>query len=128
MTELRQVYKCNICGNIVEVVHTGAGTLVCCGQPMELMAPQTADSAYEKHVPVIEAAPEGTRVRVGSVDHPMIDEHWIEWIEVVADGKVYREYLKPGQPPVAVFCAPFEKVTEAREYCNLHGLWIAKKE
>ncbi len=126
MTELRQVFKCNICGNIVEVLHTGVGTLVCCGQPMELMAPQTADSAYEKHVPVIEATETGTSVKVGSVDHPMLDKHWIEWIEVVADGKVCREYLEPGQPPVAHFCALVDKVTEARAYCNLHGLWRDK--
>lgn len=126
MTELRQIYKCDICGNVVEVVHTGAGVLVCCGEPMVHMEPQTADSAYEKHVPVIEAADAGTLVKVGSVDHPMIDAHWIEWIEVVVDGKVYREYLQPSQPPSATFCVPFEKVTEARSYCNLHGLWRDK--
>ncbi|NLY53957.1 MAG: desulfoferrodoxin [Firmicutes bacterium] len=126
MTQLRQVYKCNLCGNIVEVIHAGGGTLVCCGQPMELMLPQTADSAYEKHVPVIEPAEEGTLVKVGSVNHPMTEQHWIEWIELVAAGKVYRQYLEPGQPPVATFCAPFDKVEEARAYCNLHGLWRDK--
>lgn len=126
MRELREIYKCDICGNIVEVVHGGAGVLVCCGEPMKLMEHQTADSAYEKHVPVIEAHEDGTVVKVGSVDHPMIDAHWIEWIEAVAGDKVYRKYLKPGELPHAYFCVPFEEVTEARAYCNLHFLWRDK--
>lgn len=126
MTELRQIYKCQICGNIVEVLHTGKGALHCCGKPMELMQPQTADSAKEKHVPVIEKTEAGVAVKVGSVDHPMLDAHWIEWIEVVADGKVYRQFLQAGQPPAAHFCVPAEDVEGARAYCNLHGLWQDK--
>ncbi len=124
MTERLQVFKCGVCGNIVEVMHAGAGELVCCGQPMKLYAENTVDAAKEKHVPVIECTAEGVKVKVGSVTHPMEDKHWIEWVEVIADGKVYRQYLNPGQAPEAVFPIKADKVT-AREYCNLHGLWKA---
>ncbi|MGI6358563.1 MAG: desulfoferrodoxin [Bacillota bacterium] len=127
MTELKQVYKCNICGNMVEVVHAGQGELVCCGQPMELMVPQTADKTLEKHVPVIEKTDDGFMVTVGSTAHPMMEKHYIEWIELIADGKVYRQFLQPGQPPKAEFCIDAEKVS-AREYCNLHGLWQSEQE
>ncbi|MBU4201667.1 MAG: desulfoferrodoxin [Candidatus Altiarchaeota archaeon] len=122
MTELRQVYKCNICGNIVEVLHTGAGTLVCCGQPMQLFEEKTEDEGKEKHVPVIEKIEGGVKVRVGSVPHPMEDAHHIEWVEVIAGGKSCRKFLKPGDEPEAEFKIDAEQVT-AREYCNVHGLW-----
>lgn len=122
MTKKNEIYKCPLCGNIVEVVHTGAGELVCCGQPMELMTENTVDAAKEKHVPVIEKVTGGFRVKVGSVPHPMEEKHWIEWIELMADGKVYRQNLAPGDAPEALFCIDASTVT-AREYCNLHGLW-----
>lgn len=122
MTELLQVYKCKICGNIVEVVHTGAGGLVCCGQPMTLMQANTVDAAKEKHVPVIDKVPGGFKVKIGSVPHPMEAAHYIEWIELQADGRVYKQFLKPGDKPEAVFLVEAAKVG-AREYCNLHGLW-----
>ncbi len=125
MTEVRQVYKCNICGNIVEVLHAGAGELVCCGQPMELLTENTVDAAREKHVPVIEKTGEGFRVTVGSILHPMQDDHYIEWIELIADGQVYRQDLKPGDAPEATFCIRAQSV-KAREHCNLHGHWMAQ--
>lgn len=122
MTERLQVYVCEICGNIVEVIHDGVGELVCCNEPMKLMKENTVDAAKEKHVPVIEKAAEGIKVKVGSVPHPMEEKHYIEWIEVIVDGKAYRQFLNPGEAPEAVFCIEGEKIT-AREYCNLHGLW-----
>lgn len=125
MTELKQVYKCSVCGNIVEVVHPAGGTLTCCGQPMTLLKENTSDGAKEKHVPVIEKVEGGVLVKVGSVDHPMLDNHYIEWIEIHTENKVYRKYLKPGEKPEAFFAVE-EKVLFAREYCNLHGLWKAE--
>lgn len=122
MTKKNEIYKCPLCGNIVEVVHTGAGELVCCGQPMDLMTENTVDAAKEKHVPVIEKMDNGFKVKVGSVPHPMEEKHWIEWIELMADGKVYRQNLSPGDAPEAFFRIEASEVT-AREYCNLHGLW-----
>lgn len=124
MTKLNQVYKCNLCGNIVEVVHVGAGELVCCGQAMELLVEKTQDEGNEKHVPVVEKTDKGYRVKVGSVAHPMQKAHFIEWIELLADGKSYRKYLRPGKVAEAEFCVQADKV-EVREYCNLHGLWKA---
>lgn len=124
MTKLNEVYKCNLCGNIVEVLHTGAGALVCCNEPMVLMVENTVDASREKHVPVIEIGPAGITVKVGSVPHPMEAAHYIEWIELIADGKVYRQQLQPGQAPEATFPVIAKQVT-AREYCNLHGLWLA---
>ena len=118
------LYKCEICGNIVEVLHNEAGVLVCCGKPMILLKENSTDAAQEKHVPVIEKTGDGYRVTVGSVPHPMLDEHYIEWIALCADGVTHRKFLKPGDEPVAEFCVSAEKVT-AHEYCNLHGLWIA---
>ena len=123
-TKKLEVYLCEICGNIVEVVHKGGGTLVCCGEPMKLLEEQTADAATEKHVPVIEKTADGVKVTVGSVPHPMIDEHYIEWIEIIADGKAYREFLSPGDAPEATFCISAEEIT-AREHCSIHGLWKA---
>ena len=122
MTEQKQVYKCNICGNIVEVLHTGVGQLVCCGQPMELLVERTEDVGKEKHVPVIEKTETGIRVKVGSIPHPMEENHYIEWIEVIADGVIYRRFLNPGDKPEAEFEIVAENIT-VREYCNVHGLW-----
>lgn len=124
MTERLQIYKCEICGNIVELLHEGAGELVCCGEPMRLFEENTVDAAREKHVPVIEKTEDGYKVTVGSVPHPMTEEHYIEWIELVADGVAYRRFLHPGDTPEATFCIQAAQVI-AREYCNLHGLWRA---
>lgn len=124
MAEIMQVYKCDVCGNIVEVLHGGEGELVCCGEPMKLMKENTVDAAKEKHVPVIEKTADGWRVTVGAVAHPMEEKHYIEWIELIADGIVYRAVLKPGDKPEAEFKVKAVKVS-AREYCNLHGLWKA---
>jgi superoxide reductase len=124
MTKLNEVYKCNLCGNIVEVVHPGAGALVCCNEPMVLLVENTVDASREKHVPVIEIGADSITVKVGSVPHPMETAHYIEWIELIADGKVYRQQLQPGQAPEATFPVIAKQVT-AREYCNLHGLWVA---
>ncbi|BCS54383.1 desulfoferrodoxin [Geobacter sp. SVR] len=125
MPNLLEVYKCDLCGNIVEVVHGGGSNLVCCGQNMTLQAENTVDAAKEKHVPVIEVVEGGVKVTVGSVVHPMEEKHYIEWIEIVADGKAYRQFLKPGQTPEAFFPVQAANLT-AREYCNLHGQWAAK--
>ena len=124
MTEIDQVYKCSVCGNIVEVVHASVGELVCCNKPMELLKENTTDAAQEKHVPVIEKTENGFLVKVGSVAHPMEDDHYIEWIELLADNRSYRKFLKPGDAPQAEFNIKADKVS-AREYCNLHGLWKA---
>ena len=121
-TEKLQVYKGELCGNIVEVLHTGVGELVCCNEPMELLSENSVDAAQEKHVPVIEKTDHGIKVTVGSVPHPMEEKHYIEWIELVADGKSYTEFLNPGDAPEAVFCIEADQVT-AREYCNVHGHW-----
>jgi len=124
MAEKLEVYKCEACGNIVEVLHGGGGELVCCGEPMKLMVENTVDAAKEKHVPAIEKVDGGVKVKVGSVAHPMESKHYIEWIEIIADGKAYRQFLNPGDAPEALFKVEAQKVT-AREYCNLHGLWKA---
>ena len=125
MTELKQIYKCNICGNIVEVLHVGVGQLVCCGQPMELLTEKTKDVGLEKHVPVIEKVGGKVKVKVGSVPHPMEEKHYIEWVEIIANGKICRKFLKPGEKPEAEFETTAERI-EAREYCNIHGLWKTK--
>ena len=122
MTKLNQVYKCDVCGNIVEMLHTGDDDLVCCGQNMVLQEENTVDAVKEKHVPVIEKIKGGILVKVGSVEHPMIDTHYIEWIEVQTDKKVYRKNLKPGDKPQAEFMLD-EDILYAREYCNIHRLW-----
>lgn len=124
MADRMQVYKCEICGNIVEVLHAGKGALVCCNQPMKLMSENTVDASLEKHVPVIEKTADGVTVKVGSVAHPMEEKHYIEWVEVIIDGKIERQYLAPGESPAASFAVKGGTVT-AREYCNLHGLWKA---
>ena len=122
MTKQLEVYKCELCGNIVEVLHAGAGELVCCGQPMTNFAENTVDAAKEKHVPVVEKVEGGYLVKVGSVAHPMEEKHLIEWVELIAGGKVQRQFLKPGDAPEATFKTS-ESDVYAREYCNLHGLW-----
>lgn len=122
MAERLQVYKCNICGNIVEVLHGGVGELVCCGQPMELLKEKTEDVGQEKHVPVIESAEAGVKVKVGSVPHPMEENHYIEWVELHAGGTTCIQFLKPGSEPEAEFDTKAEAVG-AREYCSVHGLW-----
>ncbi|MBA3029177.1 MAG: desulfoferrodoxin [Desulfobacteraceae bacterium] len=122
MAQVNEVYKCMVCGNIIAVLHGGAGELTCCGQAMKLFVENTTDAAKEKHVPVIEKIAGGVKVSVGEVAHPMTPEHSIEWIEILADGKSYRQFLKPGDAPVAVFNIEASSIT-AREYCNLHGLW-----
>ncbi len=124
MAKRLEVFKCELCGHIVEVLHDGAGELVCCGQPMTKLTENTTDAAKEKHVPVIEKVEGGYKVKVGSVPHPMEEKHYIEWIELIADGKAYRQFLKPGETPEAFFKLEAASVT-AREYCNLHGLWKA---
>jgi len=121
---LKQIYKCSVCGNIVEVLHAGGGQLVCCGQPMELLQEKKEDEGLEKHVPVIEKTLNGVKVKIGSIPHPMEEAHYIQWIEIVADGFSYRRFLKPGDKPEAEFAVTAEKI-EAREYCNVHGLWKA---
>ncbi len=122
MAKQLEVYKCEVCGNIVEVLHGSFGELVCCGQPMDLMDEQTADKSTEKHVPVIEKTSNGYKVTVGSTLHPMEEKHYIEWIELLVDGKAYREFLQPGKDPAAEFSVEGNDIF-AREYCNVHGLW-----
>lgn len=122
MTQLNEIYRCEVCGNVVEVAHAGIGELVCCGQPMKKLVENTVDASREKHVPVVERTDDGILVKVGSVAHPMEAAHYIEWIEVIANGKVMRTHLKPGMVPEARFkCAGDSFMV--REYCNLHGLW-----
>ena len=123
MTKNREIYKCNICGNIVEVLHAGVGGLVCCGEEMELLKEKTEDSSVEKHVPYIEKTEDGIIVKVGqNQDHPMVEEHYIEWIQILADGATYRKFLKPGDKRQALFEITANEIS-AREYCNVHGLW-----
>jgi superoxide reductase len=122
MAERLEIYKCEVCGNIVEVMHGGEGSLVCCGEEMKLFTENTVDAAREKHVPVIEKTAAGYKVKIGAEPHPMEESHYIEWIELVAGDKAYRQFLKPGDAPEAVFAIDADEVT-AREYCNKHGLW-----
>lgn len=124
MAQVNSVYKCNLCGNMVEFLHDGGTVPSCCGQEMVQMVENTQDAAVEKHVPVVEKIDGGVKVIVGEVEHPMADDHYIEWIEVLAGSLVYRKQLKPGEAPVAEFMIDAGNVT-ARAYCNLHGLWKA---
>ena len=124
MAQRLEVYKCDLCGNIVEVLFGSDGTLVCCGQDMTLLSENTVDAAKEKHVPVIEKIDGGVKVKVGEVAHPMEDKHFIQWIEIIADGQVYRKFLNPGDAPEAEFKVTADSIV-AREYCNLHGHWKA---
>ena len=123
MVERLQVYTCGNCGDMVEVLRAGGGQMVCCGQHMRLLIENTVDAAIEKHVPVIEKAEGGTRVKVGSTPHPMVPEHWIEWVQVIAGGNSYRQFLSPGDAPEALFPVSISEVDYAREHCNLHSLW-----
>jgi superoxide reductase len=124
MAKQLEIYKCEKCGNIVEVLHGGGGELVCCGEPMKQMVENTVDAAKEKHVPVIEKIQGGVNVKIGSTPHPMEEKHYIEWIEIIADGKAYRQFLNPGDEPQATFMVEAKDI-QAREYCNIHGLWKA---
>lgn len=125
MTNKLNVFKCEVCGNIVEVLHAGPGELVCCGKPMKLFVENTVEASKEKHVPVITRLPNGIKVTVGSVLHPMEEKHSIEWIELLVGDKVLRQHLKPGQEPAVIFEGVTAAEVTAREYCNLHGLWKA---
>lgn len=122
MTKLKEIYKCAICGNIVEILHDGAGELVCCGQPMELLAEKKTDTGAEKHVPIITGTPEGTLIKVGSVPHPMEDAHYIEWVEAQTSEGYCKKFLKPGDAPEFILKSK-AKVIKVRCYCNVHGLW-----
>ncbi len=130
MTKLKQIYKCNICGNIVEVLHTGQGELVCCGQPMELIIAKNKDEGQEKHMPVIKELPanmcsdkDGFKIKVGEIEHPMQEDHYIEWIEInTEDGKSGKRFLTPKDKPIVDFYTR-KKVISIRVYCNIHGLW-----
>ncbi len=122
MTQKNEIYKCEICGNLVEVIHTGSGTLVCCGQDMVLIEAKTQDEGLEKHVPVIKKTSEGVLVKVGQTEHPMEDNHYIEWLELITHKELLRAQLKPGQKPEFLFKTDSD-IIYAREHCNLHGLW-----
>lgn len=122
--DTNQIYKCSICGNIVEVLHAGCGELICCGKPMSLLKENTVDAAIEKHVPVVEKTKRGVSVKVGSTPHPMEKEHYIEFIEILTkDNNSFKKFLKPGDKPEAEFLVSIDKIFFVREYCNLHGLW-----
>lgn len=125
MTEKDEIYRCNICGNMVKVLHTGPGKLVCCENQMELLEEKTDGVGPEKHLPLIEKTDDGVKVKVGSIPHPMEENHCIEWIELIADNKIYTKFLKPGDKPEAEFNLKMEDMTQvrAREYCSIHGLW-----
>jgi superoxide reductase len=123
---MKNVHKCSLCGNVIEVEYDGGGPLVCCGKPMIPQKVQTADKTLEKHVPVIERQDDGYLVTVGSTLHPMEDKHYIMWIDLVADGVIHRRHLKPGDAPKAFFAVPEARDVSAYEYCNLHGLWEYK--
>lgn len=126
MTEKLDIYKCGVCGNVVEIFDNGAGDLICCGQPMQLMEGRTTDPAGEKHVPFVEVADGQLRVRVGQNEpHPMERKHYIQWIEVIAGGRTHRHILAPGDAPEAIFAATDDKSLVVREFCNLHGLWTS---
>lgn len=119
-----KIYKCNVCGNIVEVLFAGSGTLVCDGQPMILLVEKTEDEGKEKHVPVVEKEGNKIKIKIGSIPHPMEKEHYIQWIEIITDGRVYRKFLKPDDKPEAEFEVSTNEIV-AREHCNIHGLWKA---
>jgi superoxide reductase len=126
MTQRLEIYKCELCGNMVEMLNSAGGTLSCCGQAMKKLDEKMADFTTEKHVPIVQAIPEGTRVVVGSTPHPMKDEHFVEWIEIVNGPYVQRKYLKPGEKPEADFYVKYHDGLVGREYCNLHGVWKSK--
>lgn len=125
MTDNKQIFKCELCGNIVEVLHNGQGELVCCGKPMALQAPKSEEEGFtEKHLPVIEASEGGSKVKIGAVTHPMEADHYIEWVEMeVNDDRTCRQHLTAGEAPEVDFKAAPEEITSVRAYCNKHGLW-----
>lgn len=127
MTKLNEVYKCNVCGNIVEITHASTGTLVCCGKPMDLQKENSVDASLEKHVPIIEKLNDKIIVKVGSVEHPMEEKHYIEWVELVTENKTYKKFLKPNTKPFAEFNLTTERFY-VRAYCNLHGLWRSENK
>lgn len=122
MTNKNQIYKCDICGNVVEVTTSGKGTLVCCNQNMTLLESKSKEEGVEKHLPSILKTDTGIRVQIGDVEHPMIENHYIEWIECIVDGNTYRKYLNPGDQPVVEFNISGDNIS-VRAYCNIHGLW-----
>lgn len=126
MTQLRELYRCEVCGNIVEVVNEGATSLVCCGEPMIKLEAKTEDQGREKHVPVVEETDSSIKVKVGSIEHPMEDKHYIKFIEILLKDRIIRKELKPGQAPEAKYCATKSDVIEVREFCSIHGLWKNK--
>ena len=123
MLERGQIFRCNTCGNMFELILVGGGSPTCCGSDLELLSDDPKDVGAEKHIPIIEKTDSGVKVKVGKVPHPMEEKHYIEWVEITQDGKAYRQFLKPGEAPQAVF--PVQGEWTAREYCNLHGLWQA---
>ena len=126
MTQLRELYRCEVCGNIVEVVNEGATSLVCCGEPMIKLEAKTEDQGREKHVPVVEETDSSIKVKVGSIEHPMEDKHYIKFIEILLKDRIIRKELKPGQAPEVKYCATKSDVIEVREFCSIHGLWKNK--
>jgi len=126
MTKINQIYKCEVCGNIVEMVHVGQGELVCCGQPMNLLSEKQEEEGQEKHVPVVEKIDKGVIIKIGSIPHPMTEDHFIEWVELITeDGFVFRKFLKPSDEPQAKFFLD-KKIKQVRIYCNIHRLWSNK--
>lgn len=128
MTKKLEMYKCEVCGNLIEVVLAGDGDLVCCNQPMILLKPNTVDAAKEKHVPFFEKKGEELDIRIGSEPHPMTNEHYIQFIEAISKDERYvkRKYLYPNEEPVLTLkCYDVGSII-AKENCNLHGLWEAK--
>ena len=121
MTCETRFFRCEICGNLVGMIHSSGAPMTCCGQHMTELIPGSVDASHEKHVPVIE----GNKVKVGSVPHPMTEQHYIEWIEIVGGNNVCRKFLKPGEAAEAVFAEFTQEMS--REYCNVHGLWKAGK-
>jgi len=129
MVEKKEIYFCSICGNVIEVLHGGSNSLVCCGKPMKFMLENSegeyAEKHAEKHAPIIEKDEEGVKVKVGVVEHPMEENHYIEWIEISTDKGESKKFLYPGEKPEVVFPVK-AKITQARMYCNVHGLWKNK--
>ena len=126
MTNLKEIYKCNLCGNIIDVSHAAGGTLVCCGQDMTLIKENTEEASTEKHIPIIEKTKNNTIIKVGSINHPMDDNHYIEWIEAEIDNQQIRQYLNPGEAPQMTINHNDIIITKASAYCNIHGLWTTK--
>jgi len=124
-TELREIYRCDICGNVIEIVNTGSPSLVCCGKPMIKLITKSGDEGKEKHIPVIEELGDKVIVKIGSIPHPMENDHYIVFIEVMTERDIFRRELKPGDNPSAIFNIKKSEIKEVREYCNKHMLWKA---